>query len=87
MFPVTILQLQSGLELTLRTIQVHALNKAINQTKTPDLEIGRKVYKLPIWDERDKTQGGIPFYTQIFSNGIFSIDSIKAILETLKIRV
>ena len=66
------LQLQSGLELTLRTIQVHALNKAINQTKTPDLEIGRKVYKLPIWDERDKTQGGIPFYTQIFSNGIFS---------------
>jgi hypothetical protein len=66
------LQLQSGLELALRTIQVHALNKAINQTKTPDLEIGRKVYKLPIWDERDKTQGGVPFYTQIFSNGIFS---------------
>jgi hypothetical protein len=66
------LQLQSGLELTLRTIQVHALNKAINKTTTPDLEIGRKVYKLPIWDKRDKTQGGIPFYTQIFSNGVFS---------------
>ena len=66
------LQLQSGLELTLRTIQVHALNKAINQTKTPDLEIGRKVYPLPIWDKDDKTQGGTPFYTQIFSNGIFS---------------
>lgn len=74
------LQLQSGLELTLRTIQVHALNRAINKTKTPDLEIGRKVYTLPIWDKNDETQGGTPFYTQIFSNGIFS-DYITDLIE------
>ena len=66
------LESQSGLELTLRTIQVHALNKAINKTTTPDLEIGRKVYTLNIWDKKDTTQGGIAFYKQIFSNGIFS---------------
>lgn len=65
------LQLQSGLELTLRTIQVHALNKAIGASNN-DLSIGRKVYQLPIWDPNDKTQGGTTFYSQIFSNGIFS---------------
>ena len=66
------LESQSGLELTLRTIQVHALNRAINKTTKPDLEIGRIVYTLKIYDKEDKTQGGIAFYKQIFSNGIFS---------------
>lgn len=65
------LQSQSGLELTLRTIQVHALNRAINQNKTPDLEIGRKVYRLQIANKGDLIQG-VPFYKQIFSNGVFS---------------
>ena len=64
------LQLQSGLELTLRTIQVHALNKAIGASNN-DLSIGRKVYTLPIWDKNDKS-GNTTFYSQVFSNGIFS---------------
>jgi hypothetical protein len=61
---------QSSLELTLRTIQVHALNKAIISNKN-DLEIGRKVYTLNIADPDDKS-GSTPFLNQIFSNGIFS---------------
>jgi hypothetical protein len=74
------LESQSGLELTLRTIQVHALNRAINRTTTPDLEIGRRVYTLNIWDNKDTTQGGIAFYKQIFSNGIFS-NIIEKLIE------
>jgi hypothetical protein len=65
------LELQSGLELTLRTIQVRALNKAINRGPTPDLEIGRKVYTFEIYSSGEAVQGK-PFYNQIFSNGVFS---------------
>ncbi len=55
----------------LRTIQLHALNKAINQTGTPDLEIGRTTYVLNIWDPKD-SNGGTTFLNQIFSTGIFN---------------
>ena len=64
------LQSQSGLELTLRTIQVHALNKAIKRNNN-DISIGKKVFVLNIWDEKD-APSGVPFYRQIFSNGIYS---------------
>jgi len=61
------LQYQSGLELTLRTIQVHALNRAL----TLGSDIGKKVYQLKMKDNTDVI-GGKFFYQQIFSNGIFS---------------
>jgi len=64
------LQSQSGLELTLRTIQVHALNKAIRGNNN-DLSIGKKVFILEIANEKD-APSGTPFYRQIFSNGIYS---------------
>jgi len=63
------LKTQSALELTLRTIQVHALNKAFDKYK--NLEIGNLVYQLKLDDYDDKS-GGVPFIQQIFSNGIFS---------------
>jgi len=59
------LNYQSTLEIMLRTIQLHALNKAINKTGTPDLEIARTTYVLEI--AKDKT-----FLDQIFSTGVFS---------------
>jgi hypothetical protein len=65
------LNYQSTLEIMLRTIQVHALNKAINKTKKPDLEIGRTTYVLDIFDRNDK-RGDKTFLNQIFSTGIFS---------------
>ena len=60
------LSFQSSLELTLRTIQVKALNKAINQIPDkPDKNIGNKVFVLEI--AKDK-----PFLISIFSNGLFN---------------
>jgi hypothetical protein len=74
------LNYQSSLEIILRTIQVHALNKAINKTSTPDLDIGKTTYILDLWDPKDKvnaidvnnTKSKKPFLNQIFSSGIFS---------------
>ena len=60
------INLQSALEIVLRTIQVHALNQAIETTNN-DLEIGRKLYNLKLLD---KSQ--YKFTQQIFSNGIFT---------------
>jgi len=57
---------QSSLEIALRTIQVHALNQAID-TNNKDLEIGRKVYNLKLLDTNQRS-----FTNQIFSNGIFT---------------
>ena len=65
------LNTQSALELTLRAIQLHALNKAIAKNNN-DLEIGRLVYPLNIASLDDKTSSGATFLSQIFSNGIFS---------------
>lgn len=60
------LSFQSCIELTLRTIQVHALNKAINQIPDkPDKNIGNKVFVLEIVKDN-------PFLKSIFSNGLFS---------------
>lgn len=64
------LNYQSTLEIMLRTIQVHALNKAINDTNK-DLEIGRTTYVLNIADPYDKI-GNKTFLKQIFSTGVFS---------------
>jgi len=74
------LNYQSSLEIILRTIQVHALNKAINKTGAPDLDIGKTTYVLDLWDPKDKvnsvdvnnTKSKKPFLNQIFSSGIFS---------------
>lgn len=64
------LSYQSALELTLRTIQIHALNKAIWQVENkPDKNIGNKVYVLEV--TKDVTNG-VPFLKTVFSNGIFS---------------
>lgn len=65
------LKYQSIIEIMLRTIQVHALNKAINKTTKPDLEIGRTTYILDITNLKDRP-GGTPFLNQVFSNGVFS---------------
>lgn len=64
------LDTQSTLELTLRTIQVHALTKAITNSQN-DLAIGNKVYTLDIANPKDQN-GGKTFLNQIFSNGIFT---------------
>jgi hypothetical protein len=70
---------QSSLELTLRTIQVHALNKADADKK---LQAGiNKIYTLNIYDTKDNV-GGKPFYQQIFSDGIFSGFIENLITET-----
>lgn len=65
------LNYQSSLEILLRTIEVHALNKAINQTTTPDLTIGKKVFTNDFWKDKNPS-GKKPFVEQIFSTGIFS---------------
>jgi hypothetical protein len=65
------LNYQSTLEMMLKTIQVHALNKAINKTGKKDLEIGRTVYQLDMTDTKD-APGGKPFLNQLFSTGVFS---------------
>jgi len=61
------LSYQSALELTLRTIQVHALTRAIYSSGKPDKNIGNKVYVLEMIADKEKE-----FLNQIFSNGIFS---------------
>ena len=74
------LNYQSSLEIMLRTIQVHALNKAINKTGAPDLDIGKTTYILDLWDLKDRVnsvdvnsiKSKKPFLNQIFSSGIFS---------------
>jgi hypothetical protein len=73
------LNYQSSLEIILRTIQVHALNKAINKTGTADLDIGKTTFILDLWDPKDSVNfkdanstKSKPFLNQIFSSGIFS---------------
>jgi hypothetical protein len=74
------LNYQSSLEIMLRTIQVHGLNKAINKTGAPDLDIGKTTYVLNLWDAKDtvnavdvnSTKSKSTFLKQIFSSGIFS---------------
>lgn len=74
------LNYQSTLEIMLRTIQVHALNKAINKTGKADLEIGKTTYVLDIYDKKDKVNAvdannkntKSTFLDQIFSTGVFS---------------
>jgi GH24 family phage-related lysozyme (muramidase) len=80
------LESQSSLELTLRTIQVHALNKAINDNKK-SLDIGRLVYTLEIASEKDRTSSGVTFYNQIFSNGIFSDPVITDLIKNTNINI
>lgn len=55
---------QSSLELSLRAIQLHALNRAI---ESKGLDIGKLVYTLKMTDSKERT-----FLNQVFSNGIFS---------------
>ena len=59
------LNYQSTLEIMLRTIQLHALNKAINKNK--DLEIGRETFVLEMTEKNERS-----FLNQIFTTGIFS---------------
>jgi GH24 family phage-related lysozyme (muramidase) len=67
------LNIQSSLELTLRAIQLHALNKAINQTSSPDINIGNKVYKCEFWKKTDLAQNSQkPFLEQVFSSGVYT---------------
>lgn len=57
---------QSSLELILRAIQMHALNKAIEKG---GLNIGDRIFRLEMWQpDKDSRQ----FLSQIFSNGIFT---------------
>lgn len=58
----TAINLQSSLEIILRTIQVHSLNVALNK-KGEDLQ--KSVYKLQLTEDKK-------FIDQIFSSGIFS---------------
>ena len=55
---------QSALELTLRAIQLHALNRAIT---SKGLDVGKSVFTLKMADANEKK-----FLNQIFSNGLFS---------------
>jgi len=67
------LNIQSSLELTLRAIQLHALNKAINQTSSPDVNIGNKVYKCEFWKKTDLAKNSQkPFLEQVFSSGVYA---------------
>jgi hypothetical protein len=59
------LNYQSTLEIMLRTIQLHALNRAINKNK--DLEIGRETFVLEITEKNERS-----FLNQIFTTGVFS---------------
>jgi hypothetical protein len=86
------LNYQSSLEIMLRTIQIHALNKAINQTGTADLDIGKTTYVLNLWDPKDKvnaidvnsTKSKSPFLNQVFSSGIFSTFINKLVFDENK---
>lgn len=60
---------QSSLELMLRTIQMHALNRAITER---GINIQDKVYRLDMTDSSESN-----FLQSVFSNGIFS----ESILE------
>jgi hypothetical protein len=60
-------QYQSALEIILRTIEVHSLNKALGK----GLNIGGSVVTLPLYDKGDKI-GDKTFLHQIFSNGVMS---------------
>lgn len=68
------INMQSSLELILRAIQFHSLNKAINQTTSPDLNLGRKVFKCELWksNTKDPNNSKKPFLQQIFSSGVYS---------------
>jgi hypothetical protein len=66
------LNIQSSLELILRAIQLHSLNKAINRTGNPDISIGNNVNIIKFWDKNDKTPNKKPFLEQIFSDGVYS---------------
>lgn len=77
------LNYQSTLEIMLRTIQVHALNKAINKTGK-DLEIGRTTYVLDITNKDDQS-GGKTFLNQIFSTGVFSTFIQQLVNDEIKI--
>jgi hypothetical protein len=77
------LNYQSTLEIMLRTIQLHALNKAINKTGKADLEIGRTTQVLEIWNPNDKI-GDQTFLDQIFSTGIFSKFIKKLVFDPIK---
>ena len=59
------LNYQSTLEIMLRTIQLHALNRAINKNK--DLEIGRETFVLEMTEKNERS-----FLNQIFTTGVFS---------------
>ena len=65
------LNYQSSLEIILRTIQVHALNEAIDKNKN-DLEIGRRVFVNNFYSDGTKGKSKKPFLEQVFSNGVFS---------------
>ena len=62
------LQYQSGLEIILRTIEVHSLSKAIGNK---EINVKESVVPYDLWNEKDIV-GGKTFLQQIFSNGIFS---------------
>jgi len=70
------INLQSSLEIILRTIQIHALNEAINKF---GLDIGKKVFVNNFYDDTT-VQGKKSFLEQIFSNGVFG-SFIKALVE------
>lgn len=61
------LNYQSSLEIILRTIQVHALNQAIDKF---GLDIGKKVFVNNFYDD-ETIKGKKKFLEQIFSNGVF----------------
>lgn len=66
------LNYQSSLEIILRTIQLHSLNRAI---KKRGLNIENKVYVQELWNPNDvslKRKSKKSFLEQIFANGIFS---------------
>jgi hypothetical protein len=63
------LNYQSSLEIILRTIQVHALNQAIDKS---GLDIGKRVFVNNFYSDGIKGQSKKPFLEQVFSNGVFS---------------
>lgn len=63
------LRYQSGLELTLRTIQISALNRALEL----GTDIGKTVFSFEMAKYFVQAGGSTqPYYKQIFSNGVFS---------------
>ena len=74
---------QSALELTLKTIHVHALNKAINRIpEKPDKNIGNRVFVLEMADPKESV-----FLKSIFSNGLFTPFIEKLINNPEQIRL